>query len=87
MAGISEAIVSLNVVGMMDENTDLQQTAAKSEYSQKKPKPKSKVASLVPRNITGPLSAPKKVINIPKRDINGQNYLTEYTTKSLFDRF
>ncbi|XP_065152036.1 leucine-rich repeat, immunoglobulin-like domain and transmembrane domain-containing protein 3b [Paramisgurnus dabryanus] len=64
MAGISEAIVSLKVVGMMAENTDLQQTAAKSDYSRKKPKPKSKVGSLVPRNITGPLSASK--INIPK---------------------
>ncbi|XP_055025601.2 leucine-rich repeat, immunoglobulin-like domain and transmembrane domain-containing protein 3b isoform X1 [Misgurnus anguillicaudatus] len=66
MAGISEAIVSLNVVGMMAENTDLQQTAAKLDYSQKKPKTKSKVGSLVSRNITRPLLASKKVINIPK---------------------
>lgn len=68
MAGISEAVVSLNVVGLMAEyanskNTDQQQTAAKSNYSMKKQKVP---ASLLPRNITGPHSTTKKVINIPK---------------------
>ncbi|XP_056616332.1 leucine-rich repeat, immunoglobulin-like domain and transmembrane domain-containing protein 3b [Triplophysa dalaica] len=71
MAGISEAIVSLNVVGLMAEyansqNTDQQQTAAKSNYSQKKPNQSKVSASPLPKNITGPLSASKKVINIPK---------------------
>lgn len=71
MAGISEAVVSLNVVGLMAEyansqNTDQQQTAAKSNYSQKKPKQSKVSASPLPKNITGPLSASKKVINIPK---------------------
>lgn len=71
MAGISEAVVSLNVVGLMAEyanskNTDQQQTAAKSNYSMKKHNQSKVSASLLPRNITGHLSATKKVINIPK---------------------
>ncbi|XP_056125045.1 leucine-rich repeat, immunoglobulin-like domain and transmembrane domain-containing protein 3b [Rhinichthys klamathensis goyatoka] len=72
MAGISEAIVSLNVVGIMGEyanskNSGRQQTVAKSDYSQKKPKQKSKaIPSLLPRNMTGKPSLPKRVIKIPK---------------------
>ncbi|XP_051508220.1 leucine-rich repeat, immunoglobulin-like domain and transmembrane domain-containing protein 3 [Myxocyprinus asiaticus] len=59
MAGISEAIVSLNVVGVMaeyadSEKSDLQQRVAKSDHSQRKPNQKSTVTpSLFPLNITG----------------------------------
>ncbi|XP_077093483.1 leucine-rich repeat, immunoglobulin-like domain and transmembrane domain-containing protein 3b isoform X2 [Siphateles boraxobius] len=68
MAGISEAIVSLNVVGIMAEyanskNSGKQQTVEKSDYSQKRPKQNS---SLLPRNMTGKPYLPKRVIKIPK---------------------
>lgn len=68
MAGISEAIVSLNVVGLMAEyanskNSDQQQTVAKSDYSQRKPNQKSKA---LPRNMTGQPSLIKRVMKIPK---------------------
>ncbi|XP_058650905.1 leucine-rich repeat, immunoglobulin-like domain and transmembrane domain-containing protein 3b isoform X2 [Onychostoma macrolepis] len=72
MAGISEAIVSLNVVGVMAEyadskNSDQQQTAAKSNNTKRKPNQKSKaILSLLPRNMTRPLSPPKRVMKIPK---------------------
>lgn len=72
MAGISEAIVSLNVVGVMAENadsknSDQQQTAAKSNNTKRKPNQKSKaIPSLLPRNMTRPLSPPKRVLKIPK---------------------
>lgn len=72
MAGISEAIVSLNVVGVMAEytdskNSDQQQTAAKSNYTKRKPNQKSKaIASLLPRNMTTPLSPPKRLMKTPK---------------------
>ncbi|XP_073689689.1 leucine-rich repeat, immunoglobulin-like domain and transmembrane domain-containing protein 3b [Garra rufa] len=71
MAGISEAIVSLNVVGVMAEyadskNSDQQQTA-KSNYTKRKSNQKSKaIASLLPQNMTKPLSPPKRVMKIPK---------------------
>ncbi len=72
MAGISEAIVSLNVVGVMAEyadskNSDQQKTAAKSNNTKRKPNRKSKaIPSLLPRNMTEPLSPPKRVMKIPK---------------------
>ncbi|XP_018969490.2 leucine-rich repeat, immunoglobulin-like domain and transmembrane domain-containing protein 3b isoform X2 [Cyprinus carpio] len=72
MAGISEAIVSLNVVGVMAEyadskNSDQQQTAAKSTNIKRKPNQKLKaVPSLLARNMTRPLSPPKRVMKIPK---------------------
>lgn len=72
MAGISEAIVSLNVVGVMAEyadsrNSDQQKTAAKSNNTKRKPNRKSKaIPSLLPRNMTKPLSPPKRVMKIPK---------------------
>lgn len=72
MAGISEAIVSLNVVGVMAEyadstNSDQQQTAAKSNNTKRKPNQKSKaIPSLLPRNMTRPLSPPKRVMKITK---------------------
>ncbi|XP_051946550.1 leucine-rich repeat, immunoglobulin-like domain and transmembrane domain-containing protein 3 [Xyrauchen texanus] len=67
MAGISEAIVSLNVVGVMaeyadSEKSDLQQRVAKSDHSQKKPNQKSTVTpSLLPLNITGLLPVIQKL--------------------------
>lgn len=73
MAGISEAIVSLNVVGLMAEyanskNSDQQQTVAKSDFSQRKPNQRLQskaIPSLLPRNMTGQPSLPKRVMKIP----------------------
>lgn len=69
MAGISEAVVSLNVVGVLAEytnskNSDQQQTVTKSDSKRRKPKQKSKV--MMPRNMTGSLSSPKRVLKTPK---------------------
>ncbi|NP_001139102.1 leucine-rich repeat, immunoglobulin-like domain and transmembrane domain-containing protein 3b precursor [Danio rerio] len=69
MAGISEAVVSLNVVGVMAEytdfkNSDQQQTTTKSDSKRTKPKQKSK--AMMPRNMTGSLSPLKRVLKTPK---------------------
>uniref|UniRef100_A0A3B1K0E3 Leucine-rich repeat, immunoglobulin-like and transmembrane domains 3b n=1 Tax=Astyanax mexicanus TaxID=7994 RepID=A0A3B1K0E3_ASTMX len=74
MAGTSEAIISLNVVGVINGNSDSRKTVApksqtsKLPPSERKPSQRLKMTpSLSPKNVTGGLlSAPKRILTAPK---------------------
>ncbi|KAL7877599.1 hypothetical protein SRHO_G00042420 [Serrasalmus rhombeus] len=77
MAGTSEAIISLNVIGVINGNSDSKKPAApksplKQPVSERKPSERlKKTPSLFPKHVTGGLlSIPKRILTTPKANRN-----------------